>query len=166
MMPNCPSCNTSHSPGTTFCRSCGASIPEPATTTVDLEREVRSLLEQGRKLEAVKVYKVHTGCGLKDAKDAVEALQRGASLPEPEKVDTELEAEILNLLGRGEKIKAVKLYRDRTAANLMESKLAVEAMAERHGITVEGGGCSGVLIVLIVAVAGVAVLVGLLILKQ
>ncbi len=49
----------------------------------------------------------------------------------------------------GEKLKAVKLYRDRTGANLMESKLAVESVAARHGITVETAGCSGVLIVFI-----------------
>jgi large subunit ribosomal protein L7/L12 len=166
MMPNCPFCNGTNSPGTTFCRSCGASIPESTTTTADLELEVRSLLEQGRKLEAVKVYKVHTGCGLKDAKDAVEALQRGASLPEPEQVGTELEAEVLNLLERGEKLRAVKLYRDRTGANLMESKLAVESVAARHGITVEGGGCSGVLIVSIVVLIAIAVVAALVILKQ
>jgi ribosomal protein L7/L12 len=51
----------------------------------------------------------------------------GASLPEFKQADVvEMEAEVLSLLGRGEKLKAVKLYRDRTAANLMESKLAVE----------------------------------------
>ena len=74
--------------------------------------------------------------------------------------------EVLNLLERGEKINAVKLYRDRTAANLMESKLAVESVGARHGITVEAAGCSGVLIVFVVAVVGIAVLVGLLMLRQ
>lgn len=165
-MPNCPSCNSTNSPGTTICRSCGASIPEPATLTADLEREVRSLLDQGKKIEAVKVYKDHTGSGLKDAKDAVEALQRGASLPQPAEVDTDLQAEVLRLLGQGEKIKAVKLYRDRTGATLFDSKQAVEAMADRHGITVEGGGCSGVLVVSIVALIAIVVVAVLMILRQ
>ena len=118
------------------------------------------------KTEAVKVYKDHTGSGLKDAKDAVEALQAGASQPEPTEGRADLEAEVLSLLGRGEKLKAVKLYRDRRAANLMESKLAVEAMAERHGITVEGGGCSGVLLLSIVVLIAIAVVATLVILKQ
>ena len=60
-MPNCSSCNSTVSPGTAYCRSCGASIPEPTTLTGDLEREVRSLLDQRKKIEAVKVYKDHTG---------------------------------------------------------------------------------------------------------
>ena len=78
IMPNCPSCNGPNSPGTTLCRSCGASIPESGTLTADLEREVRSLLDQGKKIEAVKVYKDRTGASLKDAKDAVESFQCGA----------------------------------------------------------------------------------------
>ena len=165
-MSNCPSCNSTNSPGTTLCRSCGASIPEPATWTADLEREVRSLLEQGKKIEAVKVYKDHTGSGLKDAKDAVEALQRGGGLPRPAEADADVEAEVLRLLGQGEKIKAVKLYRDRTDASLFDSKQAVEEMADRHGITVEGGGCSGVVVMSIVVLMAIAVVAALVILKQ
>src|SRR5688572_13630289 len=103
MMPNCPSCNSTTSPGTTLCRSCGASIPEAATTAADLEREVRSLLDQGQKIEAIKVYRQHTGSSLKDAKDAVEALQGGSSLSQPVEVDADLESEVLRLLGQGEK---------------------------------------------------------------
>ena len=164
-MPNCPSCNSTNSPGTTLCRSCGASIPDSATATTNLEQEVRSLLDQGKKIEAVKVYKDHTGSSLKDAKDAVEALQAGASLPEPTEGRADLEAEVLNLLERGEKINAVKLYRDRTGTNLLESKRAVEMLAARDGITVQGAGCS-VLIVLIVAVAAIAVVAASVILKQ
>lgn len=133
--------------------------------TTDLEREVRSLLGQGRKIEAVKLYKEHTGCGLKDAKNAVEALQGRAGLPKPNQVDDKLESELLGLLQRGEKLKAVKLYRGQIGANLMESKLAVESIGARHGIMVEEGGCSGVLIVIVVALVGIAVLVGLVMLK-
>jgi hypothetical protein len=39
-----------------------------------LEEEVLSLLRQGRKIEAIKVYRAATNKGLKEAKDAVEAL--------------------------------------------------------------------------------------------
>ena len=42
----------------------------------------------------------------------------------------------------GEKVKAAKLYRERTGASLREAKQAVESVAARHGLTVEeGGGC-------------------------
>ena len=164
-MPNCPSCKTTNSPGTTLCRSCGASIPD-STTTAELEREVRSLLDQGKKIEAVKVYKDHMGCGLKDAKDAVESLQRGASLPSPSEPDADLDSQLLRLLGQGERIKAVKLYRDQTGATLYDSKQAVEALVERHGIAVEGGGCSSVVAILLVVLIAIAVVTALLLLQM
>jgi len=164
-MPNCPSCKTTNSPGTTLCRSCGASIPD-STTTAELEQEVRSLLDQGKKIEAVKVYKDHFGCGLKDAKDAVEALQRGASLPSPSEPDADLDSQLLRLLGQDERIKAVKLYRDQTGATLYDSKQAVEALVERHGIAVEGGGCSGVVAILLVVLIAIAVVTVLLIFQM
>ena len=165
-MPNCPSCKNPVSPGTTLCPSCGASIPEPATLTADLEREVRSLLDQGKKIEAVKVYKDHTGSGLKDAKDAVEALQSAGSLPRSAEADADWEAEVLRLLRQGEKIKAVKLYKDRTGATLFDSKQGVEVMAERHGVTIQGAGCNGVLVLSIVVLIAIAVVAALMILRQ
>ena len=55
-------------------------VSSPAST--DLEQQVRSLLAQGKKLEAVKIYKNEVGCSLKEAKDAVEALERGDAPPQ------------------------------------------------------------------------------------
>lgn len=156
-MPNCPSCKTTNSPGTTLCRSCGASIPVPSATTTDFEQEVRSLLDQGKKIEAVKVYKDQTGSSLKDSKDAVEALQRGASLPSQADPGADLDAEVLRLMGQGEKIKAVKLYREQSGATLYDSKQAVERLAERNGIVVEGGGCGGVIAMCMLALIAIAV---------
>lgn len=39
------------------------------------EEEVRALVRQGRKIDAIKLYREHTGLGLREAKDAVEALE-------------------------------------------------------------------------------------------
>ncbi len=39
--------------------------------------ELRDLLERGRKIEAVKRYRELSGLGLKEAKDAVDAMERG-----------------------------------------------------------------------------------------
>ena len=36
--------------------------------------EIRALLAQDKKIHAIKVYREHTGLGLKEAKDAVEAM--------------------------------------------------------------------------------------------
>lgn len=38
--------------------------------------EVRSLVAQGEKIHAIKVYREITGVGLKDAKDAIDAMGR------------------------------------------------------------------------------------------
>jgi ribosomal protein L7/L12 len=40
----------------------------------DFEEQLVSLLAQGQKIQAIKVYREATGSGLKDAKDAVEAI--------------------------------------------------------------------------------------------
>jgi Ribosomal protein L7/L12 C-terminal domain/Short C-terminal domain len=42
----------------------------------DLDDAIRNLLLQRRKIEAVKLYKETTGLGLKEAKDAVEDIER------------------------------------------------------------------------------------------
>src|ERR1017187_1630527 len=39
-----------------------------------LENEIVTLLEQGRKINAIKLYRKQTGAGLKEAKDFIEAL--------------------------------------------------------------------------------------------
>lgn len=36
--------------------------------------EVQDLVRRGKKIQAIKVYREHTGVGLKEAKDAVEAM--------------------------------------------------------------------------------------------
>lgn len=153
-MPNCLSCKAIVPAGATVCPSCGASVPKSATATTDAKQEVRSLLEQGRKIEAAKLYMSQTGCTLKEAKDAVEALQHGASPSEPIEPDADLEANVLRLLKDGEKLKAVKLYRDRTGAALADSKRSVEAIGAHHGIKGQRAGCS---ITLGVAVASAAI---------
>jgi ribosomal protein L7/L12 len=46
----------------------------------------------------------------------------------------DLEDQLASLLGQGQKIQAIKLYRERTGAGLKESKDAVEAIAARRGL--------------------------------
>ena len=73
---------------------------------------------------------------------------------------------MLRLLRDGEKIKAAKLYQERTGASLREAKQAIDSVAARHGMAVEEGGCSGVLIFLIVvAVAAMAVVAALMLVQ-
>lgn len=49
----------------------------------DLDNELRSLLAEGRKIEAVKLYRKRTGTDLKEAKDAVEAIAADRHLATP-----------------------------------------------------------------------------------
>jgi ribosomal protein L7/L12 len=91
--------------------------------SADLEQQVRLLLDQGQKIEAVKVYKDQTGASLAEAKEAIEAMQAGAGPPSPPEIGGDLEAELLRLLEAGEKTEACKLYRNRMGVALIEAKL-------------------------------------------
>lgn len=48
--------------------------PAPPPLEGDLEQRVLVLLQGGKKIEAIRIYREQTGVGLKEAKDAVEAL--------------------------------------------------------------------------------------------
>jgi len=79
----------------------------------------------------------------------------------------ESEAEILDLLEQGEKLQAVKLHRNRTGADLMTAKRAVESIADRHGVAVNANGCSGVAVIVAMAIAvAMAGLIALLALQD
>jgi ribosomal protein L7/L12 len=131
-MPRCTFCDHNNPPGTHNCQNCGADFLSPSGPTSgpqdDLERQVRYLLAEGRKIEAIKLYREQTGMGLKGAKDAVEAIQRGVPTSQPEGVDEPFQSELVSLLGQGKKVQAIKLYRERTGAGLKEAKDAVEAV--------------------------------------
>lgn len=51
-----------------------------ATSVVTWEQEAEALLRDGKKIIAIKVCRGRTGWSLKDAKDAVEALQKELGL--------------------------------------------------------------------------------------
>lgn len=50
--------------------------PFPPGSLPELEDEVRRLMGERRKIEAIKLYRETTGIGLKEAKEAVEAIDR------------------------------------------------------------------------------------------
>ena len=151
-MPKCFYCNHDVHPSIGQCPQCGATIGKP---TADLEKEVRSLLDQGRKIEAVKLYKDQTGVGLADAKNAVEAMQADA-VPQSD-IGGDLEAELLRLLGRGETLAAVKLYKDQKGVGLADAKQAVESLATKHGLGTQQAGCLGVVAAVVAAALALGV---------
>ena len=108
-------------------------------------RELLELIGQGRKIDAVKVYREVTGLGLKEAKDAVEAMgfapqdplsgglrnpppPAGASPSTLSNLSSAQQGSIRELIRQNRKIEAIKLYREATGLGLKESKDAVEAM--------------------------------------
>jgi ribosomal protein L7/L12 len=120
------------------------------------ENEIRQLLASGNKIAAIKRYREQSGVGLAEAKAAVESLDAGGSLAErAQPDDSDLTDQIVGLLGRGEMIEAVKLYRNQSGCGLKEAKEAVERIGEQNGIRSSSGtGCLGVILLGIVVVVG------------
>lgn len=105
--------------------------------------QLTDLVTAGNLLEAIKRYREKTGGGLVESKIAVEALRteagrqsmlerllQGKGTGEQGQVLTDSEAveEIKRLLRAGNKIEAIKIYRQRTEAGLKEAKEAVERL--------------------------------------
>jgi ribosomal protein L7/L12 len=103
------------------------------------DERVIALVRAGKKIEAIKQVRERTGAPLKDAKEAVEAVQRKV-LPHPvvavrearPKIPHEqLDEALLPLVREGRKIEAIKLHREQTGLGLRESKEYVEALQKR-----------------------------------
>ena len=98
-----------------------------------LEHEVRTLLSQRRKVEAVKQVREATGWGLKEAKDYVDAIEAGRT-PPMMTADTSMVSqdtlvfEARELLIRGKKIEAVKKVRELSGWGLKEAKDFVDSL--------------------------------------
>jgi ribosomal protein L7/L12 len=120
----------------------GASLGGNQNAAVRLD-EIASLLRAGKKIEAIKVYRVDTGVGLAEAKAAVERLEvagrmGGTLAVSPEVVpltSTVLDgdallAEIGQLVSQGKKIQAIKLYREQTGLGLAAAKAAVDRVEQ------------------------------------
>ncbi|HEY9792349.1 MAG TPA: ribosomal protein L7/L12 [Candidatus Obscuribacterales bacterium] len=48
----------------------------------DIEQRIRMLVDRREKIMAIKEVRQHTGCGLKQAKDIVEGMEKGRSFKE------------------------------------------------------------------------------------
>jgi len=133
---------------------------------------VRDALRDSNKLLAIKLYREYTGLGLAEAKAAVEALEQTGSLPASTNtistngLDANLLAQVQQALFQGQKIEAIKLYREATNQGLKESKDAVEKMEaelrqrspERFSAKTSGKGCAGVLLLMVTAMGVLLVL--------
>ncbi len=94
-------------------------------------RRIRGLLDKGKKIEAIKLHRQVTNMGLKESKDAVEAIARGEfeGTSREDVSHDALEQEVMELLRANGKIHAIKRYRAATGVGLKEAKETVEAIA-------------------------------------
>jgi ribosomal protein L7/L12 len=95
---------------------------------------VRDTARSGNRIGAIKLYREYTGAGLADAKEAVEKIEADQPLESVPLsgmsaiIVPERAAWIHEALFKGDKIEAIKLYREGTNLGLKESKEAVEKL--------------------------------------
>ncbi len=102
---------------------------------------LHNLISTGRTIEAIKLYREATGVGLREAKDAVESMEESMRSGAPVSIPATLEQAAAHhrspieepgsleaMIFAGQKIQAIKLYRESTGLGLKEAKDAVEAM--------------------------------------
>ena len=98
-LPQCPQCETpldNTNDEVVSCVYCGAQLRltrDLYDIQVELLKpgaayllEIRSLLKQGRRLEAIKTYQLSTSMGVEDATRVIDALEKGTPPPKLEKV--------------------------------------------------------------------------------
>ncbi|MBN2001795.1 MAG: ribosomal protein L7/L12 [Anaerolineae bacterium] len=118
----------------------GAVPPTPSMPTLvgsvspELRDSLLDLVNNRRKIEAIKVLRDHTGLGLKEAKDYVEALGAGATpsgslrADAAESVPEEVRSTVIEMLNNRRKIEAIKLVREATGWGLKEAKDFVDTI--------------------------------------
>ncbi len=106
----------------------GHSGPPPVKTLDASDiRNIADLIAQGRRVEAIKAYRDATGVSLEKAKNAIEQYDPILGrLGVPTFQDLEDWSEIDALLEAGNKIEAIKLYREKTGCDLKEAKDAID----------------------------------------
>jgi ribosomal protein L7/L12 len=103
----------------------------PAAGTLLVDAELAAAMRSNQKIQAIKRYRELYNVGLKDAKDAVEAIMAGAAAPPAAPPapppDNALQPELDRLIAADQKIMAIKHVRTVTNLGLREAKDAVEA---------------------------------------
>lgn len=129
----------------------------------DQRQAIMSALEDKNPILAIKLYRDATGCSLRVAKEFVDqlkvALETGespdSSIP---KLSAEATQQVLELLRRGDKIPAIKVYRSEVECGLREAKDAVEAIESENGIQSTQSGCGATVLALCCGIAALSFL--------
>ncbi len=123
------------SPGRADAGAMSASRSAGARAVMERRDEIVRLVEQGQKTEAIKLMREVGGMDLAEAKKLVDVIERLGGMPpssstpvERPELPPEALAEVRAALAAGNKIEAIKLYREHTGLGLKEAKDAVDAM--------------------------------------
>jgi ribosomal protein L7/L12 len=127
-----------------------------------LEFEIQRAIANRRTIEAIKLYRELHGVGLKEAKDAVDAMSRGQA-PASRTVHDADEQQVYNALFAGNKIEAIRIWRQISGNGLKESKDFIDALEldlrtetpEKFAAAPRRLGCAGVLVVLAIGAAAI-----------
>ncbi len=110
-------------------------------------QRIAELIQQGKKLEAIKLLRETTGISLQEAKEQVEQLMAevdtGTTPDAGTAADATVPPDVLELAQMGRKIEAIKRLREQTGIGLKEAKERVDAALGEQG---RGGGCAPVLL--------------------
>ncbi|OPZ81419.1 MAG: hypothetical protein BWY75_03554 [bacterium ADurb.Bin425] len=119
------------------------------TISKEAAEEIATLLRNNKRLEALKELRAASGADLKRAKEVIDRVAAGQSFrsmvslkgeeqadsdseTELKQIEEELDGRLRDLLAKGQKIEAIKLYREQTGASLKEAKEAIEARDWQH----------------------------------
>ena len=110
--------------------------PQPHGVSAEDASKILDLIREEKKIDAIKAHRELFGSDLKSAKEIVEEMERDldhaadllSSPPQQPSYERDATAdeEIVRLIQKGDKIKAIKLYRETYGTGLKEAKQAVD----------------------------------------
>ena len=94
--------------------------------------DVTTLLQAGRKLDAIRIYREQTGASLKDATDMIKDLERKLDLADQSEIEHSQDA--ATLLRAGRKLDAIRVYREQHGLSLKDATEAISDLEKSLGL--------------------------------
>jgi ribosomal protein L7/L12 len=94
--------------------------------------DVTTLLQAGRKLDAIRVYREQTGSSLKDATSVIQNLER--KLDAEDESELEHGQDVETLLRAGRKLDAIRVYREQHGSSLKDATEAINDLEKSLGL--------------------------------
>ena len=152
---NCPNCGapldfdgTSAVVRCKFCRNVSllpGVLPGQSTAPASALEEIRKMAGGGNLVDAIQHYQQTYGVDVTEAKNAIDALQAGrlvtptAAGTRPAEELTKALQEVQRLLADGNKIGAIKIYRENYDVSLTRAKYAIEQIEGGNSLRPESG---------------------------